>query len=170
MRKVKLSVAPSLDNYLATADNGFDWIRMDHDYGLKEFFTTVDAVLMGRKMYELIVRMGMTAYQGMHNYVFSHTKTGREGNIEFVSGNKKEFVHQLRSQPGKDIWLAGGGELIASFLQAGLVNQIVFAVQPLLLGEGIPLFPHNFPRTNLRLTECKPYESGVVMLSYDVLP
>ena len=169
MRKVKLSVANSLDNYTARVDGGFDWILMDQDYGMKEFFATVDTVLMGRKMYDLIVQMGMHAYEGMENYVFSRSRSGDvEGNAQFVSGNKREFLQQLREKTGKDIWLAGGGELAGSFLQAGLVDQVILAVQPVLLGEGIPLFPVNFPQTNLRLRECKPYSSGVVALTYDV--
>ncbi len=169
MRKVKLSVANSLDNYIARTDGGYDWIRMDQDYGFREFFETVDTVLIGRKMHDFMLRSGIPSYERMHNYVFSRTKSGiGEGAVEFVSEAKQEFVHKLRQLPGKDIWLAGGGELIGSFLQAGLVDHVALALQPVLLGEGIPLFPFNFPQTNLRLTGSKSYSSGVVILSYDV--
>jgi dihydrofolate reductase len=170
MRKIKLSVANSLDNYIARTDGGYDWIRMDEDYGFEEFFGAVDTVLIGRKMHDLMVNRGIPAYKGMKNYVFSHSHAGEsEDGVSFVSENKRDFVHKLRHTPGKDIWLAGGGELIVSFLQAGLVDQVALGVQPVLLGEGIPLFPSNFPQTNLRLIECKSYASGVVMLTYDVV-
>ena len=170
MRKVKLSVANSLDNYLARVDGGYDWIRMDQDYGFADFFDSVDTVLIGRKMHDFMVAAGIPAYENKINYVFSHTRSGTgEGGVSFVSENKKEFVHRLKQESGQDIWLAGGGELIGAFLQAGLVDQVLLAVQPVLLGGGIPLFPCNFPQVNLRLAHCQPYSSGVVMLHYDVV-
>jgi len=170
MRRVKLSVATSLDSYIARTDGAYDWIRMDQDYGFKEFFETVDTVLIGRKMHDLMVQRGIPSFKGIRNYVFSHTHLpGPDGDFIYVSENKKEFLHKLRSEPGKDIWLAGGGELVGAFLQAGLVDQVALGVQPVLLGEGIPLFPCNFPQTNLRLHEAKAYPSGVVMLTYDVV-
>lgn len=170
MRRVKLSVATSLDSYLARVDGGYDWIRMDQDYGFKEFSESVDTVLMGRKMHDLMRHRGIPAFHGIHNYVFSRTLSGvGPGDVTYVSENKKEFIHKLRHEPGKDLWLAGGGELIGAFLQAGLVDQVLLSVQPVLLGEGIPLFPCNFPQTNLRLVESKAYPTGVVMLAYDVV-
>ncbi len=170
MRKVKLSVASSLDSYLARTDGGYDWIHMDQDYGFTEFFASIDTVLMGRKMHDLMVRRHIPSYPGMHNFVFSRTKTGKgEGDVEFVSENKSTFISRLRQQSGKDIWLAGGGELICSFLQADLVNQVSLAIQPVLLGEGIPLFPANFPQTKLKLSDCKSYSSGVLIVTYDVV-
>ncbi len=143
---------------------------MDQDYGFKDFFGSIDTVLMGRKMHDLMIRSGIPAYRGLRNFVFSHHHTGTgEDGVEFVSENKSEFVAKLRAEHGKHIWLAGGGELISSFLQAGLVDEVALGVQPVLLGEGISLFPSNFPQTNLRLTSSKSYSSGVVMLNYDVV-
>ena len=170
MRKIKLSVASSLDNYIARVDGGFDWILMDQDYGLKDFFATVDTVLMGRKMYDQVRAMGVPGYEGMTNYVFSRTRSGSsEDEVQFVSESKQEFIRKLRENPGKDIWLAGGGELISSFLRAELVDEIILGVQPVLLGEGIPLFPRNFPQTNLHLIGSRSYPTGVLVLNYEVL-
>lgn len=64
MRKVKVSVASSLDNYIAGTDGGYDWIRMDQDYGFKEFLATVDTVLMGRKMHDFMLTTGIPSYEG----------------------------------------------------------------------------------------------------------
>ncbi len=69
MRKIKVSVASSLDNYIARPDGGYDWIRMDQDYGFKEFFETVDTVLIGRKMYDFMLRKGIPSYEGMQERV-----------------------------------------------------------------------------------------------------
>ncbi len=124
-----VSVASSLDNFLARTDGAYDWIRMDQDYGFPEFFQTIDTVLIGRKMHDLMIRTGIQSYKGLHNYVFSRTQlAGAQGDFTYVAENKKEFVERLREEPGKDIWLAGGGELIGSFLQAGLVDRVSLAI------------------------------------------
>jgi len=170
MRKIKLSVANSLDNYIARPDGGFDWILSDQDYGRASFFKSLDTVLIGRKMHDLMVKMSSPSFPGMKNYVFSRTKSGRgEGGVEFISGELKSFIALLREQPGKDIWLAGGGELVHSFLRERLVDEIRLGVQPVLLGEGIPLFPPAYPQTNLRLLKCEPYPTGLVMLAYEMV-
>jgi dihydrofolate reductase len=170
MRKVVLSVANSLDNYIARLDGGFDWILHDQDHGLGEFFKSVDTVLMGRKVHDMMVRMGSPCYPGMKNFVFSRTKTGTgKGGVMFVSETPTSFVEKLRDETGKDIWLSGGAELIQTFLQENLIDQIALAVQPVLLGEGMPLFPPGFPETKLHCTASKRYPSGVVTLTYEVL-
>ncbi|MDQ2712544.1 MAG: hypothetical protein M3Y24_10010 [Acidobacteriota bacterium] len=99
MRKIKLLVASSLDNYIARLNGDFDWILMDQDYGLKDFFATADTVLMGRKMYDLMRPIGMRAYKDMTNYVFSYTKAeSSQDEVHFVSENKQEFVPQASWQ------------------------------------------------------------------------
>src|SRR5581483_3438908 len=100
MRKIKLSVANSLDNYIARPDGGFDWILSDQDYGRASFFKSLDTVLIGRKMHDLMVKMSSPSFPGMKNYVFSRTKSGRgEGGVEFISGELKSFIALLREQP-----------------------------------------------------------------------
>jgi dihydrofolate reductase len=170
MRKVILSVANSLDNYIARPDGGFDWIFHDQDYGLGEFFSSMDAALIGRKTHDLMVSMRRPSFPGMKNYVFSRTKAGRgEGGVEFISADPKEFVEALRREPGKDIWLVGGGELAVAFLQQQIVDQIELGMHPILLGNGIPLFAGRFPETKLRLSKCREYSTGLVHLSYEIV-
>jgi dihydrofolate reductase len=166
LRKVKLSAAVSLDGYAARLDHTFDWIFSDQDYGLNDFFRSIDLVVMGRKTHDVMLRMGQPSYPGMTNYVFSRSKTGSEGGVEFVSGDLKSFIGVLREKLGKDIWLAGGGQLIRSFLVCDLVDEISLAVHPVLLGSGIPLFPPGFPQTKLQLVHCRQYPTGLVALTY----
>jgi dihydrofolate reductase len=166
MRKVKLSAAVSLDGYAARLDHTFDWIFTDQDYGLSELFRSVDVALIGRKTHDLMVRAGRPSYPGMANYVFSRSKTGSEGGVEFVSSDLKSFIAGLREKAGKDIWLVGGGQLIRSFLTCGLVDEISLAVHPILLGSGIPLFPPGFPQTSLQLVQYRQYSTGLVESTY----
>jgi dihydrofolate reductase len=77
-------------------------------------------------------------------------------------------VAALRSEPGRDIWLFGGGSLCASLLAAGVVDQVEVAVMPVLLGRGIPLVAPEAPRSQLALTRSDVSPSGIVSLHYDV--
>ncbi len=77
---------------------------------------------------------------------------------------------ELRKQPGKDLWLWGGGELFHSLLGAGLVDGVDVGLIPVLLGEGIPLLPPPGSRTTLKLRKHQIYEkTGTVALEYDVV-
>jgi len=73
----------------------------------------------------------------------------------------------LKAQPGKDIWLCGGGLLFRCLLDAGLVDAVEVVVMPVMLGSGVPLLPEGRRRT-LRLEESKALPSGILMLSYSI--
>ncbi len=166
MRKVVLNIALSLDGYIAGPKGEFDWLFTDQDYGLKEFFSRVDSALIGRKTYDLMVKMG-GVYPGMKNYVFSRKQSrAKKKNVVFVSEDISAFIQKRKSEKGKDIWLVGGGELGRSFLEDDLVDEMILSVHPLLLGKGIPLFRKTDSRRDFELTGCKPYSSGLVQLQY----
>jgi dihydrofolate reductase len=104
----------------------------------------------------------------MANYVVSRRwKPGKREGFEVVSGSLKAFVRKLKRRPGKDIYLGGGGELVRSFLQEDLVDELFIGLGPILLGDGIPGFPGMFPQRDLKLTECKSYSNGSVGLRYE---
>ena len=88
--------------------------------------------------------------------------------IEIVAGDLKAAVSRLKAEPGKDIWLADGGVLFRSLLDAGLVDTVEVAVIPVLLGGGIPLLAAPAGRTKLRLVKTKTYKTGIVALDYAV--
>jgi dihydrofolate reductase len=77
-----------------------------------------------------------------------------------------ELVREMKSKPGKDIWLMGGGELARDFLRDDLVDRMELGIMPILLGDGIPLFPQGFPERRLELRNAQSYPSGIVMLRY----
>src|SRR5207245_3164219 len=77
------------------------------------------------------------------------------------------FIRKLRRRSGKDIWLMGGGELARAFLKADLVDRLRLGVVPVLLGEGIPLFPNGFPQRDFTLIENKTCSKGLIALTYD---
>jgi dihydrofolate reductase len=80
----------------------------------------------------------------------------------------EETVAALRAEPGKDIWLFGGGSLFRSLLDAGLVDTVEVAIMPVLLGAGIALLPPPARQTKLKLTGHKVYKTGIVSLEYSI--
>jgi dihydrofolate reductase len=89
--------------------------------------------------------------------------------VEFVSEPVKAFAQRLRAMPGKQIWMMGGGGLIASFLDVGEIDEFDIHVIPLFIGEGIPLVAPRHRDVPLRLLSSKKYPDGVVRLRYEVL-
>jgi dihydrofolate reductase len=173
MRKVKYRAAMSLDGFIADANGDVEWLHRFHaehgrkDYGLTEFFRSVDSTLMGRRTHDFALRLGKKDYPGMEVFVFTRTKPpGKRDGVEYVSSEPAELIASLRKKSGKDIWLCGGGDLAAHLLRDKLVDEISVAVVPLLLGDGIPLFQKGYPLAELQLINCTPWETGVVVLSY----
>jgi dihydrofolate reductase len=164
MRKVVLFIASSLDMFIAREDGSVDWLFTDADYGYSEFYGSVDTVLMGRKTYELALRLGDN-FSGKRCVVFSRGAGKAEGNAEFIS-DPVAFTKKLIAEPGKDVWLVGGGEIVSVLLNAGLVREIILSIHPIILGQGIPLF-NNIRRTiPLKMIKSEKFESGLVQLRY----
>ena len=167
MRRVKLFIATSLDGFVARIDGSVDWLFTDRDYGMGEFFASVDTALIGRKTHDQMVAGGRPAFEGMTNYVFSRSRRADDGvPVEYVSSDLVSFVGTLRRQPGKDLWLVGGGDLVAEFRERDLIDDVILSMHPVLLGEGIPLFPGRHEPLNLELTKCVEFERGLVQVWY----
>ncbi len=178
-RKIVVYIAASVDGYIARPDGDVEWLnrRPRIDYGMRQFYRTIDTILMGRKTYDWGIR-----YARKHrlksgvfdtklaNYVFSRKPRRRAApGVEFVSEPVKAFARRLRATPGKQIWMMGGGELIASFLDAGEIDEFDIHVIPVLIGKGIPLVAPRHRDVPLRLIASTKYPDGVVRLHYEVL-
>jgi dihydrofolate reductase len=169
MRKLKYFVASSLDNYIASADGSFDWLFSDQDYGMTEFFANVDLGLIGRKTWDQMKTLDWSLYKAFKNYVFSRTESpGERAGVEFTRESPVTLVEREKKKPGKDIWLCGGATLAHPLLEAKLIDDFIVAVHPIMIGDGIPLFPKPYSRHELKLIKCKPYETGLVHLFYEV--
>jgi dihydrofolate reductase len=169
MRKILLQLAVSLDGYIEGPNGEFDWCFTNQDYGMSDFFKRIDSVFYGRKSYELVVSMETEAPPGfpkLKEYVFSNSlDIVREG-AALVNGDIKREVEKIKNEKGKDIWLFGGAELISSLINLQLVDEIILAVHPVILGAGKALFKDIRERTWLTLTDHKIYPDGLVFLTY----
>jgi len=173
-RKVILGFGISLDGYIARRNGAIDFLVIDQEGEalMSDFFAKIDTTIMGRKTAAVTEKMRKSGeipeMPGMATYVVSRRwKPGKRGRFEVVSGSLTAFVRKLKRRPGKDIYLGGGGELVRSFLQEDLVDELYIGVGPVLLGDGIPGFPGKFPQRDFRLTECKSYSNGSVGLRYE---
>ena len=170
MREIVLGVGISLDGYIARPNGAVDFLFMPKDYSMASFFSTVDVAIMGRKTFDVAVKTSGGSFSGssMATYVFSHSELpGERSGVTFINESPATFVQQLRKRPGKDIWLMGGGELARDFLKADLVDELCLGIVPVLLGEGIPLFPSSFPQRDFSLVENKTYSRGLIALKFE---
>ncbi len=173
MRKVTFGVANSLDNYIAREDQSVDWILPSEEAAkaMKEFWDKIDAVVLGRKTYEPVVRSGKAwpSYPGVKTYVFSRTiGESLDTGVQIISEDAAEFVRKLKSQEGKGIFVMGGGELAKSLFGAKVIDEIRLSIHPVLLGSGTPLFLPMERQIDLELLDCKSLQNGCVHVTYRV--
>lgn len=173
-RKIIVHVGTSADGYIARPDGDLDWLtsrpKPKDFYGVGAFMKTIDTMILGRKTYEVGRQMGAKFDSGGRTIVFSHQAPPADAppTVEFVSQPIATFVRQLRDQPGKDIWMMGGGDIIASFLDAGAIDEFVITMAPVFIGDGIPLIARRHRHVPLDLVSTQSFEDGVVQLHYSV--
>ena len=171
-RRVRYGVAMSLDGYLGGQFGEADWIVHDPEIDFKEIFSRFDTLLIGRKTFEAMRKMGGGggSMPGVTSIVISRTLKQADHPKVRIEADAAAVVKDLKANPGKDIWLFGGGELFRSMLGAGLVDGLDVALVPVLLGKGIPLLPSPAEQAKLQLRNRRIYEkSGIVSLEYDVV-
>ncbi len=167
MRNLTLYIAASLDGKIARRDGGLDWLPdpTAEDYGYQAFYDAIDTTLMGYKTYQVCLGFGEWHYQGKTTYVFSRDASKScVPEAQLVAEDPVAFVRHLKEEPGKDIWLVGGGQLVTLLHDAGLIDTYILALIPVILGDGIELFPGVKAQANLRLAEHRVFPNGAVML------
>ena len=168
MRKVILGLGISVDGYIARRNGAVDFLFMPKDYSMEPFMRSVDVSIMGRKTLDAALAMGARFDSPAKTFVFSRTvPAGERDGVTFVRQSPAALVRRLRTKSGKHIWLMGGGELAREFLKADLVDQLYLGVVPVLLGDGIPLFPSGFPQRDFKLVENLTFSKGMISLKYE---
>jgi len=172
-RKIIVNIATSADGYVARADGSLDWLTSRPApkgfYGLPTFSRSVDAKILGRKTYDVSLKLGAHFSAKDLHYVFSRRPSASApAGVEFVREPIRSFADRICKQPGKNIWMMGGGEIIGSFLDEDAIDEFIISVVPTFIGEGIPLIARRHREVPLKLLSSKKYPDGVVQLHYEV--
>ena len=182
MKNIILDLAVTVDGYIEGPNGEIDWCNMDDSDGSDfiDFVNSIDTIFYGRVSYDLWgnyqphedaspeLKEVYRVIQSKTKYVFSTTKKSDDSHSIFINDNIHERVMEIKKQGGKDIWLYGGGKLITTFMNLGLIDIFRLAVHPVILGSGKPLFNNTKDRSELKLMEVKTSKSGVVLLIYAV--
>lgn len=169
-RRLRYQVAVSLDGFIAGPHGEYDWIVMDRTIDFGALYRQFDTAVMGRKTYALVAaQRGQGGMPGLNIVVFSRTLPAATlKGVRITNDEPGAVVKALKAEPGKDIWLFGGGELFRTLLDAHVVDTVEVAVMPVILGDGIPLLPPG-AATTLVLSDQKTLpRSGIVCLAYSV--
>ena len=171
-RKVILYIAMSLDGYIAKPNDNLDFLKMveekGEDYGYGDFICTIDTVIIGRKTYDwVLTQVPEFPHANEKTFVITRTPRTTEGNIIFYSNDLKDLIHQLKSEPGKNIFIDGGAEIVNILLKDRLIDEFYISIIPILLGEGVRLFKDGRPEQTLKLIETKSFQKGLVQLHYE---
>lgn len=189
MRKLVSFAHVSLDGFMASADGGLDWVLINDELfrHVESRIQQTDTALYGRVTYQMMEAYWPTAadkpdatrhdiehsrwYGQADKIVLSRTlPAGSHGNTRIISGQLSDEINRLKQGPGSEILVFGSPRATHSLMAEDLVDEYWLFVNPVLLGEGIPLFQNIGQRTALRLFDTKVFASGVVGLSYESRP
>jgi dihydrofolate reductase len=169
---VSVFVGTSLDGFLARPDGSFDFLPDDAEpHGYEEFIATIDALVIGRNTFEVVLAFPTWPYGDKRVVVLSSRPidlSGVKGRVEQMSGSPREIVSTLAASGANHLYV-DGGITIQQFMRAGLVDRVIVTRVPVLIGEGIPLFgpvPHDI---KLRHIATRSFESGLVQTEYQVI-
>lgn len=182
MRKVTYSMSMSVDGYIAGPDGDFDWPGFTDDVfriSLDEI-RTIGVHLMGRRLYETmrywetedpadfndLEREWAALWNPLPKVVFSRTLTAVEGNARLATGTVADEIARLRAEPGEGDIAIGGATLAQDAAAAGLIDEYLIRVFPVLVGGGIPFFARDDQRVDLELLDERRFDGGVVFLHY----
>jgi dihydrofolate reductase len=172
-----LYIATSLDNFIAKPDGNIDWLTSfpqpsEGDYGYQSLLYSIETIVMGRKTYEELMRFGGDwPYSNLVTYVISSNPNFEvtTPNTFLITSDFPEFIGNLKKNSSKHCWIVGGGALITEFLNYNLIDEMIISIIPIILGEGIPLFPNKPIESSWKLIKTEAFETGVVNLTYQRL-
>jgi len=168
-----------LDGFLAQGEHIIDLCRtfpetlpghLRESLGVSGPNQRFDTVLMGRRTYLPALDLGIASpYPHLRQIVFSRTLPARnDPNLVVVAADPLATVRQLKSEPGRDVWLCGGAELAATLFPE--IDELILKIHPVMFGAGIPLFARAVDPTRFSLVQSRQFANGFIQLHYERLP
>lgn len=166
-------IATSLDGFIAKKDGGIDWLfeipnPVGSDYGFSEFMKNVDAIVMGRNTFELVLTFNEWLYTKpvfvLSNSLKSVPKSFSD-KAEILSGEPESIVRELNSRGYKNLYV-DGGITIQQFLKQELIDELIITKIPILLGEGILLFAELTKEQKFEHQKTEVYNNALVKSHY----
>lgn len=169
-------VASSIDGFIATLDDDLAWLlQFDGADGISEsydsFMAGVGCIVMGGETYRWLMEHepGKWPYPDTPCWVFTthEYSAPARANVTFVRGDVREFAEDLMADAaGLNVWLVGGGNLVSQFARAGLLDELIVSIIPVVLGSGKGVLPLEGPTPPLELLSSRTLGKGVVELHY----
>lgn len=172
-RKLVLYISMSLDGYIATKEDDISWLskmeKEGEDYGYAAFTENVDAYILGRKTYEVVLKLTGGIFPQAEKYdcyIITRKEREKENGVTFYNGKIEDLIRQLKSQPGKNIYCDGGGQIVKLLMKMKLIDEYIISIIPIILGDGKRLFIGETPMHDLELISNKQFETGLVQMHY----
>jgi len=159
----------SLDGFIAGPDDELDWLEREggppEDHGFAAFFASVDALLIGRRTWEVVGRFPEWPYGGKRVFVLTHRPAEARHAERFLSGSPAEVLEAL-GEAGVRRAYVDGGRVVSQVLAAGLLDELTVSILPVVIGRGIRLFEDAGPERWLTLESHRAFAGGMVQLRY----
>jgi dihydrofolate reductase len=167
-------IGTSVDGFIARPDGGLDWLPAGggEPHGYDAFMASVDALVIGRNTFEIVLGFKPWPYGDKRVVVLSSRPLDltavKGGNIEQMSGPPGEIVARLAAGGAHHLYI-DGGITIQRFLRAGLIDRLIITRVPVLIGEGVPLFGALPQDVRLEHVATRDYSSGLVQSEYRIM-
>jgi dihydrofolate reductase len=167
-------IGTSVDGFIARLNGSFDFLPEGggEPHGYNEFFASVDALVIGRKTFEIVLALPEWPYGDKRVIVLSTQKLDLSqvpaGRVEQMQGSPREIVSQLESRGLRHIYI-DGGVTIQRFLREGLIQRLIITRVPVLIGEGVPLFGSLPKDIRMEHVQTQHYAGGLVKTEYRIV-
>jgi dihydrofolate reductase len=170
-------VGTSVDGFIARPNGDLDFLPPGggEPHGYDEFMASIDALVIGRNTFEVVLKFATWPYGDKRVVVLSSrpvdlsAAAARGAIVEQMAGPSAEIVSRLAATGAHNLYI-DGGITIQRFLRAGLIQRLIITRVPVLIGEGIPLFGALMSDLRLRHVATQHYPSGLVKTEYQVIP
>jgi dihydrofolate reductase len=182
--KTQYYCAASLDGFIAESDDTLDWL-MKYEGSFEgdaepikgaydRYYEGVGALVMGSVTYEFVLELGRGwPYEGKPTWVLTTrdlpVPEGEEVDVRFADAKVRDLYDELIAAAGdRDLWVVGGGNVASQFADAGLLDEVLVTIVPVVLADGKPLFDRRLPGGPMQLTGTRAFDSGMVELRYEI--